>query len=339
MRAANAQLFAITSADAPLARFENRLEQFDGALAAALNSMSAGVPARPDSSLNQLFSDVLSAFAAFVNQTPHWLIKLFRGDTPSAEAFRSACRLEYDRAFEYRLAYNLQNETRHRADVLRVEYRKALGEPGHVDVAIADEVLDHAIHDDKWQARVRREIETHNRPIEAADLLLVLRGCVQRIHLRSLLAERNTMDRAINLVQSMADGAQCVGELALVTRRPAPPGPSPSRLTLKFQNLEIRAASHLREVLTEAERLVWPRFAVQVSTEWLERSAADALLNVVASDPTIGTALISYVEPTGAFVGVTAANAYAAGSAVARAIVRSGVTVHDQRSGPPIPLP
>jgi len=301
--------------------------------------MNVGVSARPDPSVNQVFHDVLSAFAAFVNQMPHWLKTVFGDGSAAIDAFQSACSQEYDRAFEYRLLYNLQNESRHRTDVLHVEYKKALGEPGRVEASISDQVLDHAIADTKWQARVRDEIATRSRPIDAPDLVAVIRGCVLRTYLVALFAERQAVEKAIGLIQDLANDIDCKGDIALVTRRAPAAGSPSSRLVLTIQNLELQAAAVLKKALTDAESVLWPRFAVQVSNEWLEQSASDALLRAIADDPAIGQAVIGFVEPTGAFVGVTAASAYAAESGVARATVRSGVNVQDRRLGPAIPLP
>ena len=304
-----------------------------------MDSMDAGVPSQADPSINQLFNDVLSAFAGFTNQMPHWLKSVLGEGTATVDVFRTACSQEYDRAFEYRLLHNLQNESRHRTDVLHVTYNKKLGESGRVEASISDQILDHALSDKSWQARVRKEITARTRPIDAIDLLAVLRGCALRIYLRSLLGERDAIEKDISTIQVLADGIECEGDLAFVSRRSPPPGSPTARLVLTIANLELRAAEMLKKAVADAERIVWPRFAVQVSSEWLEQPASNALLGVLATDPTIHAAAITLVEAAGLFVGVTAPSAYAAESAVTRAIERSGIHVQDERRGPAIPLP
>ena len=108
---------------------------------------------------------------------------------------------------------------------------------------------------------------------------------------------------------------------------------------MSIQYLEIQAANVLAGALFEGERLLWPRFGVQVPIEWLGAEARDALLRTLAEDETIHNSVLSMVEGTGAFVGLTAPSGYAAGSAVVRAIARSGVQVTDNRIGLAISLP
>jgi hypothetical protein len=338
-RYSNELLASITSHESPHSRFESRMDQFDQAIADAITSMNDGVRYRPAPPLTQLFSETLAAFNGFLNQMPHWLKKQFGVGSAAVAVFRRACTVEYDRAFEYRLAYNLQNETRHRTDVLHVTYGKRYGASARVDAVVSDEILDHAINDNKWRALVRKELKSHARPIRAADLLVVLRGCVQRIYFQSLLAERPGIEEAIEIVKGLAKGVECAGDLALVAQGPPPPDLPSSKMTLRIQNLQLKAARLLQGALPQGERLNWPRFAIQVSREWLEQSASESLMRALGDDPIIHMAVINLVEPAGAFVGVTAPSAYAARSAVVRGIVRSEIQVHDQRTGPPTPLP
>jgi hypothetical protein len=336
---ANELLRSITSHDSPYARLESKLDGFDQGLADAIRSMEEGPLVYPNPTIEDRFGNVLSAFTVFLNHMPNRLRTQFREDSPAVAAFEQACSQEYDRAFEYRLAYNLQNDYRHRGDVLHVTFGKGVGKPGRADAAISDEALDRALTDTKWQARVRKELESHARPILATDVLLVLRGCLQRVYLRTLLAERADIESAISTLQVLADRVECAGELALVKRGlPDPEWPT-AEMTLTIENLDLKAARHLADLLPETERIVWPRFAIQVSPEWLESPARDALLRALADDPTVHEAVISPVEKAGAFVGVTASTEYAAQSAVARAVGRSEFQVQDQRIGPLIHLP
>jgi len=238
----------------------------------------------------------------------------------------------------YRLAYDLRNVSQHRSDVLHVSFGKRIAEVARVEAAVSDRVLDDAIADTKWQAQVREELKTHPRPIDAANLLRVLRGCLQRIYFRTLLAQRTDIESAIRIVQELAERVECSGELALVAAGPPEPEIPAAKLTLKIEHLELEAARVLETALPEGERLVWPRFAIQVSPEWQEPPATDALIGALADDKTVDLAVLSVVD-AGTFACVTAASAYAARSAVARAIARSSVLVVDQRTGPALPLP
>jgi len=336
---ANGMLHSITSPDSPYGRLESHLDAFDRGVADAINSMEKGPLVRPDPPLNERFNNILNAFRVFLDHTPHRLRTQFGRQSATEEAFRTACSQEYDRAFEYRLAYNLRNASQHRSDVLQVTYGKRLGSAPRVEATISDEVLDAALKDTKWQARVRTELKAYSRPIQAADLLLVLRGCVQRIFFRTLLAERSAIETAVHTIQALAEGVACAGELAFVASALPDSEIPAARVKLKIQRLELEAANTVAAALREGERLVWPRFAIQVSLEWLETPATDALLSALADDLTVQSAVVSLVENVGAFVGVGAPSAYTARSAVARAIVRSRVRVEDQRSGPAHPLP
>ena len=99
---------------------------------------------------------------------------------------------------EYRPAWNLRNETEHRTDVLRVTFGKALGQPARVETVISDEVLNNALEESKWQARVRKELKERPRPIDAQDVLRVIRGCCQRIHFSALLAHRGRLSKLLS---------------------------------------------------------------------------------------------------------------------------------------------
>jgi len=228
----------------------------------------------------------------------------------------------------YRLAYDLRNVSQHRSDVLHVSFGKRIAEVARVEAAVSDRVLDDAIADTKWQAQVREELKTHPRPIDAANLLRVLRGCLQRIYFRTLLAQRTDIESAIRIVQELAERVECSGELALVAAGPPEPEIPAAKLTLKIEHLELEAARVLETAL----------FAIQVSPEWQEPPATDALIGALADDKTVDLAVLSVVD-AGTFACVTAASAYAARSAVARAIARSSVLVVDQRTGPALPLP
>jgi hypothetical protein len=237
------------------------------------------------------------------------------------------------------LAYNLRNASDHRSDVLRVTYGARIGMAPRVDASISDEVLDDALSETKWQARVRKELRTHPRPIQVANLLSVLRACVQRIYFQTLLAQRTDIESAIETLQALAEDVECAGELALVSPGPPDPTISQAGLTLTIERLELEGAAVVAAALPEGERLIWPHFAVQVSSEWLEKLATNALLGALADDRTVHSAFLSVVESVGTFVGVTAATAYAARSAVTRAIVRSEMQVEDHRTGPAHSLP
>lgn len=338
-RRANGVLRSITSPDSPYARLEARLDAFDQGVTDAINSMEQGPLVRPDPPLSERFSDVLNAFRVFLDHTPHRLRTQFGKQSAAEEAFGKACNQEYDHAFEYRLAYNLRNASQHRGDVLDVTYEKQIGMAARVRAVISDEVLDDALSDRKWQARVRNELKTHPRPIEAADLVLVLRGCLQRIFFRTVFAQRTDIESAIETIRGFAQDVECAGELALVAGGPPDPQVPGAQLTLHVQRLELEATRILAAALRDGERLVWPRFAVQVSPEWLEEPATNALLGALADDRTVHSVVLSVVENGGTFVGVAAPTPYAARSAVARAIVRSEVQVENQQVGPAHPLP
>jgi len=252
---ANALLHALTTADSPYGRLEARLDQFDLGVSSARQSMEAG-GLRTSPPLGERFGDVMSAFGRFINQSPHRLRAVFGRASAGERAFLAACKTEYDRAFEYRLAWNLRNETEHRTDVLRVTLGQALGQPARVDTVISDEVLNNALKDTKWQALVREDLKERTRPIDAHDVLRVIRGSCQRIHFSALLAHRGEIERALEIVRELAYAAKCDGQLALVSARPPDVSVPGSRLTMTIQYLETKAADILAAALTEGELLL-----------------------------------------------------------------------------------
>jgi hypothetical protein len=334
---ANSLVHSVTTARSPYGKFEARLDAFEQGVSDAIASMESGPLQRPDPPLDQRFSDVLHAFKVFLDHTPHRLRKAFGKSSPAETAFREACGAEYDHAFEYRLAYNLRNEAEHRTDVLSVNYAKSIGTPARVRAVIANDVIENAIRDTKWQARVRRELKDRVGPIGAPDLLVVLRGCVQRIYFRTLLAQRREIEEAIATSERLAQDVDCAGELALVGYGPPDPEILGAQFSLKIQRLGIEAAALISAALPDGERLLWPRFAIQVSDEWLVPAASEAVLRALEGDPTVHSTVLSMVEEK-CFIGVTSLTGYAARTAIARAIVRSNVEVADHRTGPPIPL-
>jgi hypothetical protein len=333
-------LYALTDRQSPYGRLTARIDAFfEGVSKTAASMEEGGALEPPDPPLTERFGDALYAFRAFVDQTPHQLRKMFGRPCPSVDSFRKACSEEYDRVFEYRLLSNLRNTSQHQSDVLHVTLGKQLGKPPRIVTDISDEVLDEAIHNTKWQARVRKELRIHSRPIDARDLLTVLRGCVQRIYFHALLSQRDEIEHALRTIGALADEVECEGELVLLTSGPPPSHIPSARLELKFTPLQLEAVKLLAKALPEGERLLWPRFAVQVSEEWLQTPAREALLAALEADPTVEAVVFSLVEGAGVFVGVTSSTPYSASTAVARAVAGSGVSVADTRIGPPTALP
>lgn len=158
-----------------------------------------------------------------------------------------------------------------------------------------------------------------------------------RIFSRTLLAQRANIESAIKTLQTLAEGIDC-GEGRLVLVAPADPDPDipGARLALTLQRLEVESARLIAAALPQAERVLWPRFAVQISDEWLERQATEALLAALADDESVSSAGLSVVENAGTFIGVSARSAYAASSAVARAVGRAVPNIQDVRTGPAI---
>jgi uncharacterized protein (DUF4415 family) len=282
--------------------------------------------------LQERFAEVLTAFRVYLNRTPSVLAELHGAKSAVERAFKSACTAEYDRLFDYRLAYNLRNESDHRTDVVDVSFKARVTGPQSseqlVTITINNDVLDHAMTDDRWQARVRKELATHPRPISGEELLRALHTSVQRILAKTILAQRASIEAAIVTVRAVAGEIECDGERVLMRYgRPDPDFPG-ARQKLQMQPVQTRAADTLEKALEDSEKLLWEAFVMPLG-------CAGPALDIPALEPALGTnrsvsVVAVRVRPeAGAFAVVRAPSPEVARDAV----IQAGMTLWPPGSG------
>ncbi len=316
---ANDLLYALTNS--AYNRLAHKLDEFFEGIELLRRFMETQEPA-PEPGLRERFGDVLYAFRVYLDHTPNELKKLFGSGSAAEREFRTACSSEYDGWFEYRLSYNLRNEAQHKRDVVTVTYGSTVVGVGLVDrrveISVSDAVLNEALQNDKWQARVRRELEDHPRPIRADDLLRALQASVTRILAKTLLAQRDQIADAITLVRSLANEAKCKDEAVLIRRKPRLDNSSAAQLRLDLRPLEIRAAEIIEKALGELQRSLWPGFAIPIWAESMNESAFAELVRAISDTHAAESPFVKLMEGVGVFVGLRAASA-----AVAKELVVS----------------
>ncbi len=209
-------------------RLMSRIEFFFAGIEEVLKVLNRREARSPDPPLRERFSEALFALRTFQDHMPHDLRKLFGGDrAAAADVFQAACSTEYDRSFEYRLGHNLRNQAQHKQDVIEVKYHVSVVPPDgverRVDTIVSEGLLDQAISGGgKWQARVREELKTRDRPIRADQLLRSLQVSAARIMASTMVARRDEIERAIAEVRKLATEADCTGHPALMHYGPPP---------------------------------------------------------------------------------------------------------------------
>jgi hypothetical protein len=229
------------------------IDEFFAGVAEAMDALITRSGKRPDPSLQERFGTALNQYKRFLDRTPKALRKHF-GDASGADtAFTAACRTEYDSSFDYRLAYNLRNETEHSQDVLTVNFSVLVLPNGKVDrqvsTTVSDDVLDAALDSTRWQASVRRELRSRPRPIRGDSILKRLHTSIDTAFNQALLSQRTAIQGAVARIRALADEAACQGRPSLLRYRPIDAGQPSGRATLDIHTLQIDAARAMADLL------------------------------------------------------------------------------------------
>ncbi len=325
--------------NSPHNRLEDKFKAFFSVLEEAKEALSKRDAKPPD--LREAFAETLTAFRVYLNHMPPWFREEHGKDSEVERVWKRACSEEYDRSFDYRVAYNLRNESDHRSDVVDVRLSARVTGPQsserRVSITLRDDVLDRAIADGRWQARIRQELRTHPRPVIADDLLRSLYRSVDRILARTLLAQQQSIEDSIQTVRSAAASFECDGNPVLMRFSVGEEGWPRTTQSLKMQSLPIGAADILERALEDSASILWPTFAIRMACV-----GPVVNLHTVAPDlarcATVSLLQIATVSEREADVLLQAVSAEAAQQAVAQAVVATwppgiGVIV-----GTPVPV-
>jgi hypothetical protein len=291
--------------------------------------------------LRDRFAEALTAFRIYLNHIPPWLREQHGEHSAVEAAWKRACAEEYDRSFEYRLAYNLRNESDHRSNVIDVTFKARVTGPQsavrQVTVSLNEEVLNRAASDQHWQARVREELRTHPRPIHADELMRSVYASLQRILAKTILAEREGIDSAISTVHTLTRNVDCDGTLVLM--RYALAGPDWPRTTqeLTIQPVPTGPVKVMEKALAEAAKILWPAFIMPIS-------CAGPTLDLLALEPQLASnpAVLLVAVRLDPNVGHVALVRATSGALAKQAVIEAGLAIWPPgsglRVGPPVRL-